>query len=423
MTCKTCGEKPKNTAKDFTKAVIEIDNPETLVLLRKVVIPASMGTEVQVPAAIGKYKNVILYYEANKHTYVYSSDGIPTLLEVDIPQELWDRIETLEEGLGHEAEVRATADARLQQELDDFKNSPDVVDIVATYAALEAYDPSGLGDKDVIRVLADETHDGQSTYYRWNLSSQTWTYIGAVGDYYTKTQVNNLLATKQDELTPGANIAIEDESGALIISATDTTYSAFTGTDGQTAGVAGLVPAPATTDAGKVLGADGSWVTGGPSVVQSTGTSTADVMSQVATSQLIYPQGDETSKNKIRIGYGAAAISTYSVAIGTSAYAAQIGSVALGKSANSAHTHSIALGDDSKTKRIGELFIGCENNNYGYNNTKLRVIGGVHSPVNDDDAATKGYVDSVAPIITLQTTDPGEGAPLAANHFIGVYDA
>lgn len=81
MTCETCGEHhKKNTAKDFTKAVIEIDNPETLVLLRKVVIPASMGTEEQVPPAIGKYKNVILQYESNDHVYLYSSDGIPTAI-------------------------------------------------------------------------------------------------------------------------------------------------------------------------------------------------------------------------------------------------------------------------------------------------------------------------------------------------------
>lgn len=100
MTCETCGEKPKkcgNCNKDFPRAVIEIDNPESLVLLRKVAIPASMGTEEQVPPAIGKYHNVILYYEANKHTYLYSSDGIPTLLETEIPQEIIDRIGTLED--------------------------------------------------------------------------------------------------------------------------------------------------------------------------------------------------------------------------------------------------------------------------------------------------------------------------------------
>lgn len=82
MTCSSCGDKPKDTAKDFTKAVIEINNPEKLVLFRKVVIPASMGDESQVPASVGKYSNVILFYEANEHTYLYSSDGIPTLLTV-----------------------------------------------------------------------------------------------------------------------------------------------------------------------------------------------------------------------------------------------------------------------------------------------------------------------------------------------------
>lgn len=39
------------------------------------------------------------------------------------------------------------------------------------------------------------------------------------------------------------------------------TYSPFTGTDGVDAGAQGLVPAPATTDAGKFLKADGTWDT------------------------------------------------------------------------------------------------------------------------------------------------------------------
>lgn len=117
MVCNTCGEKPKDTAKDSTKAVIEINNPETLVLLRKVVIPVSMGTEDDVPATIGKYRNVILQYEANKHTYLYSSDGIPTLLESDVPQEIWGRVETLEDDLETEIEDREEADTALDDRL------------------------------------------------------------------------------------------------------------------------------------------------------------------------------------------------------------------------------------------------------------------------------------------------------------------
>lgn len=98
--CAACGEHSKaNTVKDFTKAVIEIDNPETLILFHKVVIPASMGDENDVPATIGKYYNVLLVYEVNNHAYLYSSDGVPTLLSSEDVQELEDRVNIIEEEL------------------------------------------------------------------------------------------------------------------------------------------------------------------------------------------------------------------------------------------------------------------------------------------------------------------------------------
>ena len=80
MSCE-CGA-PKSNAqnKAFTRAVVEIENPESLVLFRKVVIPASMGDETDVPPAIGKYHNVLLEYEKSGMAYLYSSDGIPTRL-------------------------------------------------------------------------------------------------------------------------------------------------------------------------------------------------------------------------------------------------------------------------------------------------------------------------------------------------------
>lgn len=85
-------------------------------------------------------------------------------------------------------------------------------------------------------------------------------------DYQTGAEVESAISTaiagKQDTLTAGSNITIDANNE---ISATDTTYSNFVGTDGQTAGAAGLVPAPATTDAGKFLKADGTWDTAGGS--------------------------------------------------------------------------------------------------------------------------------------------------------------
>lgn len=471
MVCESCGEKPKNTAKDFTKAVIEINNPEALVLLRKIVIPASMGDEESVPPAIGKYRNVLLQYEANDHIYLYSSDGIPTAITANIPQEILDSI----------AELEAT-DVVLQQEIDDLKNSPDVVDIVPTYAALQAYDTSHLGDNDIIRVLADETHDGQSTYYRWNATTSSWTYIGAVGDYYTKGQVDTLLTGKQNTLTAGANVQISPEnvisatdttysdftgataqqagtsglvpapttsdpekylkgdgswgtptgttytagtnvtiSSGNVISATDTTYSNFVGTDGTAAGTAGLVPAPATTDAGKFLKADGTWdtVSAGPTVVQTTGTSTTSVMSQNATTSMVF--ADPANKNKIKLGNGAKTDGTDGIAIGHSAwsandYAIAIGSatltgtngvslgygssgsgnrsIAIGSGADTDNkNYSIALGASAKTTRNGEVNVGTGSTTNGYNSTSYRVLGGVHDGIDAHDAVTVGQLN------------------------------
>lgn len=569
MVCESCGEKPKNTAKDFTKAVIEINNPETLVLLRKVVIPASMGTEEDVPVAIGKYRNVLLQYEANNHIYLYSSDGIPTAITANIPQEVLDSIAELEE---------ETAD--LQEQIDDLKNSPDVVDIVDTYADLQAYDTSHLGDKDIIRVLTDETHGGASSYYRWDKQTETWTYIGSIqtaantifyadlsetgntrhiyknSDMTGAVSVQELLDANEDgqvilrmssaqtpenfndaylqntyvgvddyqflfldnrnyyeydgtattdtsyyyskstiqlELTAGNNVTITGNT----ISATDTTYSNFVGTDGQTAGTAGLVPAPATTDAGKFLKADGTWDTAGggsgPTVVQTTGTSTTDVMSQNAVTSMVY--ADPATKYNINIhGAGNPAAGGVVLLHGGSGSA---NAIAIGQGSNVSATGGIALGSGAQATSTGEMNIGTQWTSNGYNNSNYRLISGVYDGQSAHDAATVGQlngrvlqnagapttstvgtvgqlledttngklyictdatnpyvweevgtgggttytagsgiditgttisVDSTTvamktdvPTITMTSTDPGEGSPLAANNFVGVY--
>ncbi|MBR3254223.1 hypothetical protein IKF88_00615 [Candidatus Saccharibacteria bacterium] len=189
-------------------------------------------------------------------------------------------------------------------------------------------------------------------------------------------------------------------------------------------------------------------------VVQTTGTSTTDVMSQDATTKLIYP--DIANSHKITIGasvsassnqsnavsinanvgsncdssvaiagasnnkaaigtfgnaYGGIAIGhanvfqgSYGVAIGdnaTSYYkgSGESGNVAIGSHAQASDSgntkSSVALGYYSLTNRTGEVNVGGLYGN-GYNGTDYRVIGGVHDPVDAHDAATKGYVDAQA---------------------------
>lgn len=127
--------------------------------------------------------------------------------------------------IDNEALARQSADNGLQTQIDAITSKSDVVDVVANYAALQAYDTSSLGNNDVVKVLDDETHEDALTYYRWSTTTQTWSYIGQEAPYYSKGQMDTKLAEKQDKLTAGANIQIQNGT----ISATDTTYTAGNG--------------------------------------------------------------------------------------------------------------------------------------------------------------------------------------------------
>jgi len=158
-----------------------------------------------------------------------------------------------------ETEARQAADQEIWTEIETIEASSDVVDVVGTYAELEAYDTSKLHDKDLIKVLADETHDGAITYYRYSTTSENFAYVGAEGPYYTASETDALLSDKQDTIIAGANISIAADNKT--ISATDTTYTHFTGATASTDGVQGLVPGPLAGDEGKFLQGDGTWGT------------------------------------------------------------------------------------------------------------------------------------------------------------------
>lgn len=77
MDC-NCGNKNDG---NFPPSVLQVNSTECPVLFHKVVIPATFGDETETPVLMGKYKNALVYYEANGHTYLYSSDGAPTRLD------------------------------------------------------------------------------------------------------------------------------------------------------------------------------------------------------------------------------------------------------------------------------------------------------------------------------------------------------
>lgn len=100
-------------------------------------------------------------------------------------------ITNLSTTLSTETTNRENADIGLQGQIDAITASSDVKDIVGTYAELQAYDTSTLGNNDIIKVLQDETQNDATTYYRWNTTTQTFTLIGQEGPYYTKSEADS----------------------------------------------------------------------------------------------------------------------------------------------------------------------------------------------------------------------------------------
>lgn len=271
---------------------------------------------------------------------------------------------------------------------------------------------AGMGTRSFVLLRNDVVDNLISTSISLPLSA----YQGKL----LKEFIDELEQNKQDTLTAGNNITIDNDN---VISATDTTYSDFVGTDGTAVGTAGLVPAPATTDADKYLKSDGTWdtVNAGPTVVQTTGTSTTDVMSQNATTGMVF--ADPGNQAKIRIG-NTSSVGTGSLSIGNGSLSTQQNCVAVGDYAQSKVPGSTSLGYGAETTgsygvslgygaRAGSPYsfalpyssateqgivqfglIPAQAIN-GYNNSQYRLLTGLYDPVNAHDGATKGYVDNI----------------------------
>lgn len=150
-----------------------------------------------------------------------------------------------QQNLATEVQNRENADNALQAQIDGISASSDVVDIVGTYADLQNYDTQHLKDNDIIKVLQDETQNDATTYYRWSTTTETFTLIGQEGPYYTKAAADAQFVP-QTRTVNGKAL-----SSNITLNASD-------------------VSALGTSD-----------------VVQTTGTSTSQVMSQNATTQAL----------------------------------------------------------------------------------------------------------------------------------------
>lgn len=216
----------------------------------------------------------------------------------------------------------------------------------------------------------------------------------------------------------------------------------FTGTDGSTAGTAGFVPVPATTDANKFLKSDGTWAEAGGSSINlytTTGQNTDGAMTQKATTDMVFASAGTSinlggnsgiSVSDVQIGTSTRTAGTNSVAVGQGAdcasnnYSTSVGSgakvqgnnhnygTALGAKSTCEYSHSVALGSYSHPRSQGVVDVKAQDGGtkYGYQGTndaqrtEYRVISGVHDGEDDHDVMTVGQVKTL--VYKFVTSDP-----------------
>ena len=266
-----------------------------------------------------------------------------------------------------EATAREDADIALGQRIDTVVAASDIKDIVGTHADLESYDTSTLGDNDIIKVLSDETHGGAIYYYRWNASAETFTAIGSEGPYYTKSETNTLLGAKQNTLTAGENITIEND----VISATGGSSIELYTTYGQNED--GAMTQKATTDlvytAGdpKKINIGDNGVTGGTNSIIIGSEDSGSISSSAADIIAIGHNITESKDNSIAIGNGAStgtsSVGGNAIAIGHGATASRASAIAIGSTNDSGTTRAtgvsaIAIGREAYASGQESLCIG-----------------------------------------------------------------
>lgn len=130
--------------------------------------------------------------------------------------------------------------------------------------------------QDTLTAGANITINANNVISATGLTSVAWGDIN--GTISNQTDLQNALNAKQDTLTAGTNVQINGTtisatdttytagpnvsiSAQNVISSINTTYTDFVGTDGQSDGDNGLVPAPVVADVDKFLKSDGTWAT------------------------------------------------------------------------------------------------------------------------------------------------------------------
>lgn len=206
--------------------------------------------------------------KANPHEVTASQVGLGNVdntsdADKPISTATQNALDSISGALTNEETARQNADNSLQSQIDALVVASDVFDIVGTYAELQAYDISTVPVNDIIKVLVDSTHNNAATYYRCTESGgvKSWTYIGAEGAYYTKSEADGRFVPLTREINGKAlsnNISLTASDVGAVASITTGSANGTIDVDGTDVSVKGLNSAAYTPSSDYATAAQGT---------------------------------------------------------------------------------------------------------------------------------------------------------------------
>lgn len=317
-----------------------------------------------------------------------------------------------------EGKIPEQASAQNQLADKNFVNSSiatNTANFIGTFnsvAELEAYSGTVTNNDYAFVVVTDTAGNTAYDRYKYNGDTEQWLFEYELNNSsFTANQwaaINSGITsgdvTKLSDLanikTIGNNLTL-DANGEL--SATDTVYNDFTGTDGVNAGTAGLVPAPAVSDAGKYLKSDGTWgtVSGGiPTDATFWGASYDSVNNKVSGS--INLDGNVIHSGSL----------TPNAGVSNRYFAFDGGAQPIMRGSNFRLTGiSPSSSNEQAILQIRGTAVNQRITLQGATDSQTLRVSGVTDPTAAQDAATKNYTDNL--VISYASLN-GAGAPTTA---------
>lgn len=398
---------PKKSGKtcDTSPKILSIDNPPEIILFHKAIIPAAMGDDTVVVPENGMYRNTLLEYEANGHVYMYSSDGIPTLLNNGLTSfnDLSDRpkyngvemtgstnipdvsgdVSTLQNGLAAEITARDDADILLRGAIDDEEDArisadaglaQDIADEEAARIAADAnkvdkVSGKGLSANDYTNADATTVSNLNRAFVTGGVVSSTTSTAAITNSKYNPTT--------GDATTELLSLPVASASNAGVMNSA--MYTALS---------------EATTNITAILNGAVSVSGLSASPTQAQLTTAWEQATGILTGVINGAKINDSTNQKVW---------TYYTNTSTWYSATNATQVTVSQWTNS------ALGTVIGSSTDGQIF--AETNGTGSVNGWDTLKGRVTT------------LESNQVSISMTDTDPGEGAPLSANQFIAVYDS